>query len=369
MSPETVAKLKALRVALSSARVDAAMFWHRNNFAWLTGGADNHILHAGPVGVACLLVTPDRLVCLCDTIESPRFRDEELAGLEIEVIDYPWYEPGAGKRVAQEILENRKLAADFDAYHLGALPIPQAVADLRLTLNEQELERYRIGGRLAAEALEAACLSIKPSMTEHQIAAEIDREVRNRGAKAVVNLVAVDHRIDQFRHPIPTDTRLKKVAMLVVCSEKFGLISNVTRFVHFGKVPAELVAKVQAVADIDATVNLATKPGRSWKDIFAQLTAAYERAGYADQWKFHHQGGSTGYAGREAFINPTHANIVLDRQAYAWNPSVVGFKSEDTLFVTRDKDVEVLTAHSKNWPTVVGHAPSGELARAGVLER
>jgi hypothetical protein len=57
----------------------------------------------------------------------------------------------------------------------------------------------------------------------------------------------------------------------------------------------------------------------------------------------------------------------VDRQAFAWNPSIVGAKSEDTVLVSA-RGVEVLTATSKDWPTIEGKCPAGSLARAGVLQ-
>ncbi len=288
-------------------------------------------------------------------------------------MEYEWFDRAqSGARVFKDLLGDLKCAVDADVFDQNLPGIPREVNELRWTLNDAELARYRIGGRIAANALESACRSLKVGMTEHDIAALIDYEVRRRGAKAVVNLVAVDHRISQFRHPIPTDTKLSRIAMLVVCSEKFGLISNVTRFAHVGNLSVELRNKVQLVADVDTAVNFATRPGRTLGEIFIDLQNAYERVGEKDQWKFHHQGGSTGYAGREEFANPTSAVRVLDRQAFAWNPSVVGFKSEDTVFINihagNGGGVEVLTPHSSDWPSVVGVSNGKSLTRAGILE-
>src|SRR5439155_23885005 len=121
-------------------------------------------------------------------------------------------------------------------------------------------------------------------------------------------------------------------------------------------------------ADIDATVNLLTRPGRTLGEIFKDLQRAYADHGQADQWQLHHQGGSTGYNPREAVGNPTSAVPVVENQAFAWNPSIVGAKSEDTVLIGADGKVEVLTAHSKDWPTITGRASGerGELRRAGV---
>ena len=127
-------------------------------------------------------------------------------------------------------------------------------------------------------------------------------------------------------------------------------------------------AKLQAIANIDAAINLSTRPRMLLGDLFRVLQKAYEDNGHGDQWKLHHQGGPTGYANREAVATPDSTLATRDNQAFAWNPSIVGIKSEDTVLCT-DQGVEVLTAHSEEWPTVVGRFDGKELARADVLVR
>jgi antitoxin VapB len=76
--------------------------------------------------------------------------------------------------------------------------------------------------------------------------------------------------------------------------------------------------------------------------------AAYAGAGYADEWQLHHQGGACGYEGRDYIGTPTCREVVANNQAFAWNPSISGAKSEDTVLVT-DKGFEVLTL-ADGWP-------------------
>src|SRR6266550_8911987 len=57
----------------------------------------------------------------------------------------------------------------------------------------------------------------------------------------------------------------------------------------------------------------------------------------------HHQGGLTGYRGREVFAVPGDPTPLPEACAVAWNPSVTGGgKSEDTALVTA-AGVEVIT--------------------------
>ena len=256
----------------------------------------------------------------------------------------------------------------MDTLGIGLPPLPAVFNELRWSLTDEEVTRYRDGGRRASRAMEAACRSIEFGDTEHEIAGTLDYHLHQSGCTPLVSLVAADERIERFRHPIPTRRTVERYVMLVTCAGSGGLISCLTRFVSFGPVSQELEHKLRLIANIDAAVNLSTRPGRMLGELFHVLQKAYADNGQADQWKLHHQGGPTGYANREALATPESTVAVRANQAFAWNPSIVGIKSEDTVLCTGE-GVEVLTAHSEEWPTVVGKFEGKELPRADVLVR
>jgi antitoxin VapB len=128
----------------------------------------------------------------------------------------------------------------------------------------------------------------------------------------------------------------------------------------------ELEDRLQSLAHIDAAINLSTNPGRTLGELFFILQRAYEEQGYKDEWRKHHQGGPTGYLNREVIAYPGSDIKVRNQQAFAWNPSIPGAKSEDTVLCTNE-GIEVLTACSEDWPTVVGQFNGQELARASIL--
>jgi Xaa-Pro aminopeptidase len=365
---ELTEKRRRLAGFLAENKLDGLLFSTRANFAWATGGRVNRILNASPVGVAAVLMTPEKTVCLTNTIEGPRFRDEELVdvptGEKIDVVEFAWYDAGSRRKVGAELLGGRRIAADVDAFDLGLPAIPKGFDLLKWSLTPEEIERYRVGGKLASEAMEAACRDLKPEMTEHDAAGILTFHIHRLGLNPVVTLVAADDRIRRFRHPIPTGHKISKYVMLVNCSEYGGLISNLTRFVHFGKMDADLVARHQAVCEVDAAINQATRPGRTLGELFSDLEVAYDGAGYGGEWKLHHQGGSTGYAGRDVFATPGDGTKVLSNQAFAWNPSITGTKSEDTVLIVEGKPLEVLTPASASWPKV---ATRRGMERPGML--
>ena len=339
----------------------------RHNFSWLTGGGQDFVNQASDVGVAALLVTPEHICCFCANIEAERIADEEVGRLGIEVVGYPWWAPEQLGRLLAERVDPASVAADVRSAGVPAAvqPLPAGFDRLRWQLTEAEVERYRQVAAIVGRELEAACRSARVGLAEHEIAAELTSRLAREGVRTPVALVAADERVRRYRHPIPTDNRLKRYFMLVACGEKRGLICSASRLVHFGPPPDELVAKHRAVCRIDGRMIGATRPGVTLGAVFAEAQAAYTEAGCPDEWRLHHQGGPTGYLSRDAKATPDSDVEVLENQAFAWNPSITGTKSEDTVLVTAEGN-ELLTATGQ-WPALEIDVASVTYPRPDIL--
>jgi len=184
--------------------------------------------------------------------------------------------------------------------------------------------------------------------------------------QAIVNLIATDARIFAFRHPLPTNKELERYAMLVLCGRKWGLVASLTRLIHFGPLPQEVRRKQEAVAQVDATFIAATRPGARLSDVFKRGMEAYAQVGYPDEWKLHHQGGVAGYEPREYIATPASRQVVRPPQAFAWNPSITGTKSEDTIIVT-EKGYEIITG-IQDWPQIPVQVEAQRMERPAILE-
>ncbi len=364
---EIAVKLNRLSDFCDRHGLDGVLLQHRANFAWITGGRDNHIANNTPEGVAAILATPDSRICLANAIESPRMEGEELAGTGVPVVSFPWWDFRAASIKVIEMIAGRKIAADMDPLGIGLRRLPNDFSELRWSLTAEEIARYRDGARRVSAAIEQASNAIDYGDSELEIAGLLDYFVHTLGCNPLVTLIASDDRIGRFRHPIPTEKKVEHYVMLVTCGEFGGLISSATRFVSFRPM-VEMESRQQAIANIDAAVNLSTRPGRALGEIFHDLQQAYADNGYPDQWRFHHQGGSTGYAPREVIAVPDSPAIVRDNQAFAWNPSIPGAKSEDTILCGAD-GISVLTTASEDWPMLSGHFKGEELQRPSILVR
>jgi Xaa-Pro aminopeptidase len=204
-------------------------------------------------------------------------------------------------------------------------------------------------------------------MTEHEIAGLLDRRLYSRGIVPTLTLVATDERIDRYRHPIPTDKKLVRRAMLVTGARKWGLIVSATRMVQFGAMPEELRRRHDSVMQVDAALIAATRPGARMGDVLRKAVEAYSDTGYPGEWKLHHQGGPTGYRAREFKVSESTDAVVLENQAFAWNPSITGTKTEDTIIATSSG--AIIQSETDDWPKVNVEIDGRVIARPDTLVR
>jgi antitoxin VapB len=101
---------------------------------------------------------------------------------------------------------------------------------------------------------------------------------------------------------------------------------------------------------VDAALIGATRVGATLGEIFAVAQEAYAATGFPDEWRLHHQGGSCGYQPREVKAAPDEPTRVLADQAFAWNPSIAGTKSEDTILCRADGPAAL--AEPTDWPAI-----------------
>ena len=355
-------KQDRIQALLAERQLDALILQRVSSFAWATCGAASYVNTAATTGEATLLITPSGRHLITNNIEATRLEGEEkLAEQGWQFHVAPWYEaPG----VAAQLSRGSRLGADGPVP--GAQDLSHDLARLRANLTPVEGQRFQTLGRLCAEAIDSAVRAVRPGQTEYEISAILAREADRRGAQAIVNLIATDERVFAYRHPLPTGKELERYAMLVLCGRRWGLVCSVTRLVHFGRLPDELRRKAEAVAQIDATFLDATRPGQTLGQVFGRATAAYAESGFPDEWQLHHQGGPAGYEAREYIATPDSQDLVQAGQVYAWNPSITGVKSEDTILVT-DSGTEVLTAID-GWPVLPAAVDGIEYPRPAILE-
>ena len=247
-NPEFNTKINRLRGLLDQYSVDALLLRRVSSFAWATCGAASYVNTATTEGAASLLITRERLYLVTNVIEAPRLEQEEkLAEQGWEFQISPWETP---LQALHCLVSGLSLASDVP--FPGAKDISAEIARLRTRLTPEEGERFRQLGCLCAETMTAAAQHIHPGLSEFQIAALVGSEAQQRGVQPIVNLVATDERAYRFRHPLPTEKKLDRYAMLILSGRRRGLVCSITRLVHFGRLPDDLRWRIAATAQVNA---------------------------------------------------------------------------------------------------------------------
>ena len=340
----------------------AGILLRRNeNVAWITGGAvELRVLTPSETGVASLLITADgKRFYFTTENEAPRLHDEEFGALDFEPVQFPWYADDT--IAAASKLAGGPVGSDTPVDGLKLVNL----YPLRASLRESEIACYRWLGAETAAATVESLHQVEPGLSEYDLEAITASNLLRRGILPSVYLFAVDDRIYKYKHAVARGARLKRYGMLNLCSRKWGLAISITRFVHFGDMPGELEARFKSSAQVNAALLHATRVGATSADLFHVARTAYSAEGFPGEERFHHQGGSTGYGEREWVATPAGTEVVVDNQAFAWNPSIRGGKAEDTV-ILRGGKIEWLTA-TPELPVIEASVDGAAYSSAGVL--
>ncbi len=358
---ELEAKHQKLVEWLRAQHLAGVLIRRNENVAWVTGGAvELRVLTPGETGVASLLITAEgKRYYFTTENEAPRLHDEEFGALDFEPVIFPWY--------ADETVEAATRLAGgplgSDTPFSGLTPVN--LYPLRAALSESEIERYRWLGTETAAATVESLHQVEPGLSEYDLEAITAANLLRRGILPSVYLYAVDDRILKYKHAVARGKRLKQYGMLNLCARKWGLAISITRFVHFGELPNELADRFKSAAQVNAALLDSTRVGATSAELFRVAQSAYAAEGFPGEEKYHHQGGAAGYGEREWVATPKGTEVVVNNQAFAWNPSIRGGKAEDTVLL-RDSKIEWLTA-TPELPVIEATVNGTTYPAAGVL--
>lgn len=335
----------------------------RESFSWITCGANNFVAKFTDMGVVELIITKTKCYAIASEIERYRTMDEEIKNLDFELVHYNWYENK--EKIIRSLINGEVIGSDSGLY--GTVNIYESFRRLRFSLIAEEIVRLRELSRATADAMYKVCNEIKIGDSEFDMAAMIGSKLMKQGIQLPVCLMAADERIKKYRHPIPTENKVKKYALVVVGTEKYGLNVSMSRMISFGAPDEEILKRQKACLSVDSVLNVNTVVGAVTADIFKKAQEQYKNSGYPNEWKFHHQGGAAGYKAREYVVNNASKEIVMENQIFAWNPTISGTKCEDTIITTKDGQ-EFLTT-IKDWPTQSFYVNGVEILRPDILVR
>ncbi len=321
---------------LKQENLDALYLTRQSNFAWITAGSSNIVTMCTESGVASILITKDGgRYAITDAVEEPRMLEEQkLAELGFKVLSQAWYEKKNAEFIEDIVGSLDRVGADIPFG--DAKMIQDKINPLRFSLTDNEICRYQYLGDHMSKALETYLTTVKPGMTEYEIAGGVAKAIWPDGIDQVLFLVASDERILKHRHAIPTGKAVEK-SLMVSCNGRYkGLITTTTRMVYFGKAPEALLEQFRVTAEIENMMIEATKPGVD--DLVPHFVGkkAYEDFGYGEMYFKHHQGGAQGYYNRNYLVSEDAHWVTQMNQCYCYNPAIDGTKSEDAFIATEN---------------------------------
>jgi hypothetical protein len=332
---------------MANNNVEAMIIGRQDNFAWLSSGGRNYIAATSDLGAALVVITLKRKYLIANTMDGMRILEEELHGLDYDLISLNWYEKSLIE-TAEDIIKGKKAISDI--MMPGAEFNLQAIYDLHYPLTSSEVSRYR---KIAVEAetiLKKVADEIKPGMSEKDAEALLSIEYAKSDFFSAVILIGSDERIEKFRHPVPTNKKIQNIVMLAPAPRKCGLFIPITRMIYFGdKLPCELEKKYNTLLNFEANVFANCIEGASFAEIFETQQELYKNSEYSEEWREHFMGGLTGYFPNDPTQYSNPIAKVKQSQIFNWYLTITGAKVEEVLLTTKEGN-ELLSVNGA-WPT------------------
>lgn len=362
---EIEGKVADLRGLMEKNHLDGVYISKQEHFAWITAGGDNIVTRFVEDGICAIFITKSGRYFICNNIETQRMKDEELLDqLGFEARGMWWFENRTMEFIRELIGSNGLFAADVPLE--GASDANPLVRSLEKTLCDNEIGRYVHMGDVFSRVIESYMATIKPGDTEKEIAGRLGAKMWEGGIEPVLLLIASDDRIYKYRHPIPTDKKLEKLLMISCNARYKGLVTKITRMLHFGKISPEFQDQYRKTIEIENVMAAASKPGVDEIVPYNIAVKMYEDYGYHDMWKVHHQGGPQSYTNGFYLITPDTHNIIELHQCYGYNPSITGTKTEDGFVVTEEGPLFI--TYPVTFPAIKSITDGIEFNRPGILE-
>ncbi|MBL9001176.1 MAG: aminopeptidase P family protein [Phycisphaerae bacterium] len=242
------------------------------------------------------------------------------------------------------------------------LPVSGLVAAMRAVKDAGEIELIRRAVRLQEQALLATLPHLKPGMTELEVAARLEFEMKVRGSSQPgFQTIVAAQPFGSLPHYRPGKAKLamNKTVLIDWGSVYHGYHGDMTRVFALGKWPAKIKEIYQITLDAKEHAAAALAPGRTTKEIDAIARDYITKHGYGKEFG-HGLGHGLGFNGHEdprithmappAELQPGHV-VTIEPGIYL--PGVGGVRIEDDYVITGKGAKNLCTLpQSLEWATL-----------------
>ncbi len=363
------ARQRKLRGVLNENRLDALLVTHLANVRYLCG-------FTGSSGV--LILTEDRSIFFSDgryieqakaEVQNSRVvigRKAALVSATEWLLAYRTNSRSPGRRGLSVGIEGEHLTVSTrsklaktlgSSFRLKAAP--PLIEQARMVKDSTEIKLLRSAAKMGSELFQVILDSVRPGITENEVAADLEYAARRTGAEQMSfpTIVASGKR-SALPHGVASEAKIAAKGF-VVCD--FGVIlagycSDMTRTVHVGKPTAEARRVYEKVRQAQQAAVEAVKPCQSVAEVDSAARKLLKKEGLAKYFS-HSTGHGVGLeihespriaAGQADLLKP---GMVITVEPGVYIPGKFGMRIEDMVLVTKT-GCEVLTPTSKELITL-----------------
>lgn len=350
------ARLSRLRALMQERKVEALLVASAHNRRYLSG-------FTGSSGY--LLITADKAYLLTD------FRYMTQAPAQAKHFEVVEHQPKVTATLKELLNRSGIKELGFEQQHLSyaaysayaadlpdirLVPTDSLVEELRMIKDEGELAIMREAAELADRTFEHVLTTLKPGITENDVALTIEFFMRRHGASGVSfeTIVASGER-SALPHGKASDKVLQSGELITFDFGAYykGYCSDITRTVMLGKPSAKHREIYDIVLEAQLTALEHIRPGITGKEADALARDVIKRHGYGEQF-----GHSTGHGlGMEVHESPrlsTSGDTVLvpgmtvTVEPGIYLPGFGGVRIEDDIVIT-STGLQRLTQSTKDF--------------------
>lgn len=335
-------------------KVDALLVTHLPNVRYLTGFTGSNGMALAAPGFTTLFTDPRYTLqasgeCSC----------------KVQIAKGP-----LSNAAAQTIKRKRLKRVGFEPTHLsfqswnllkellhsgaGLKPVPPVVEQLRTIKSPEEIGRIRASVQANSEAFANGIKKIRAGMSENALAAELEYQMRRRGAqKAAFETIVASGPRTAIVHAQPTERRFAEsdVILIDMGAAREGYTSDMTRMVFLGKPSSDMRKIYEAVLKAQLAAIDAVRPGIAASRVDGAARRVLRSEGLEKQF-VHSTGHGLGLEIHESprlgrkDKTPLRAGMIITIEPGVYIEGFGGVRIEDTVLVT-DNGSEVLTPTPK----------------------
>lgn len=238
--------------------------------------------------------------------------------------------------------------------HLGTF-----INELRQIKSPSEINRMKKAGELADLAVQIGMDSLKVGISEQEVVAKIEFEMKKRGVSDMSFPTMVlfgDHAASPHGEPGSRQLKADEMVLFDLGVIYEGYASDMTRTIAFGSVSDEIKAIYQIVLDAQLTAENKAHVGMLAKDLDLAARQIIVDKGYGSYFN-HRLGHGIGQTAHEfPSLHSENDQALLEGMCFSIEPGIyienhVGIRIEDC-YVLTEEGAQPLTTTSKEWTEI-----------------